>query len=162
MTCATPPQKRPHATRKFPKVLQTFSSYRLGLSRPQSEKKILIFYKIIQFCIVFKIPEAPPEFDRFRGPFSKFRGGPKSHPEFFLSTRDESLTFSAAALYLVTEKKRDFFGFRFPNAHKVASQSVTCVHVLQLYQPRKARRCRSVSNCQFPDQCQSEYKTEFR
>jgi len=53
------------------------------LSSPQSEKKILIFYKMIQFCIVFKIPEAPPEFDRFRGPFSKFRGASKSHPEFF-------------------------------------------------------------------------------
>ncbi len=82
--------------------------------------KILIFYKMIQFCIVFKIPETPPESVEFRGPFSKFRGAKKSSG-IFLSTRDESLTFSTAALYLVTEKIPAFFGFRFPNDHKVAS-----------------------------------------
>jgi hypothetical protein len=33
------------------------------------------------------------------------------------------MTFSAAALYLVTEKKPDFCLFRIPDGHKVASDT---------------------------------------
>ena len=77
----------------------------------------------------FRTPCPPgiPGSVEFRGPFSKFR--PKSHPEVFCRTRDESLTFSAAALLSVvppvTENKPDFNrvkGFRFPDAHKVPSK----------------------------------------
>ena len=81
------------------------------LSRPQSEKKILIFYKMIQFCIVFKIPEAPPEFDRFRGPFSKFRGAKKSSGIFFVDSRWVADIFRSSTV--PCDRKKTGF-FRFP------------------------------------------------
>ena len=73
-----------------------------------------------QFFIVFKIPEAPRNLSDSGGHFQlsgcRPRGLRKKKFKKF-----ELPKFSAAARYLVTEKKPDFFGFLFPNAHKVAS-----------------------------------------
>jgi hypothetical protein len=72
----------------------------------------------------FQDSGGPPGICRIPGAIFEIPGGLKVIRNFFvIDSRcvDDIFRSSTPGLYLVTEKKMDFCGFRFPDGHKVAS-----------------------------------------
>ena len=82
-------------------------------------RKILIYLQNDTVFHCFQDSGGPPGICQIPGAIFNFPEGlRKKKFKIF-----EQLKFSAAARYLVTEKKPVFFGFRFPDGHKVPSKA---------------------------------------